>query len=273
MRVLFFLLLSCAMLPLQALDRTKIHRGLTREEAGRVLPSDYSYKVLSDATVRRSWSGGDGGNYSLDFDPRSGKLLAARIRYAKPVSMRDATRDMQKIGRTSASDWKKGVASKMRHIGFSKAQWLKLADSTFFFAQQNSSGKVTALHFFTSTPRSNRYALSEGETEARQTAMGASSGGGEQRIAALVQQEAQLRRQAQSSGSAIARVDTTSKPSAKSGLAAATTPSSAQKGAETAAAEGDSMDTNTLLAIAGGGLLLIIILAMAFSGGGKKKRR
>ncbi len=272
MKVAFLLLFLSTQLPLSALDYNKLHKGLTREQAVKVTPRDYRYMVLSDQTVRRIWSE-DGQEYALDFDPKNGKLLCARIRYAEPVDQKTATRDMQKIGRTHASNWKRGEAKKMRHIGFTRAHYIKLDDNTFFFAKQNRSGKVTALYFFTSTPKSDRYALKEGTSSVHQTALGSSDGSAANRIAQLQREEEQLR--AQADGGAIAATNTTPTPAKPSGTFRPTATSK-----DTAIADqlmnpeqqGRGINMTMLLALLGGGFVIALLFMFCFSGGSKRKR-
>ncbi len=277
MKVAFLLLFLSTQLPLAALDHSKIHKGLTREQSAKVIPRDYRYNVLSDQTLRRHWSE-EGHEYALDFDPKDGKLLCARIRYDEPVSLKVATRDMQKIGRTHASGWKRGEAKKMRHIGFTKARYIKLDDKTFFFASQNRSGKVTALYFFTSTPKSDRYALAEGSSSTHQTALGSSDSSAAKRIAYLQREEEQLR--AQAGGAAIAAVATPS-PSKAGSLspkaAGATSPATNADSELTdqlmnPEQQGGIINMGMLFAIVGGVLVIALLYKLCFSSAPKRRR-
>ncbi len=194
--ILFSLSLICGLAPLMAFDTARLHTDITRDESSTTFSSDFTYVVLEDATVRRVWDG-DGRRLSLDFQPSDGSLICGRIRYEKPISISEASRELNTIAQTTGRGWRKADKAKIEPLGFQKALFTmiedKSKDRTYFFAVQNGAGKVTSINFFTDVPKSNRYALAEGSTEERRTAMGSSSNSSAEQIAYLNAQEAKFK--------------------------------------------------------------------------------
>ncbi len=194
--ILLPLTLICGLSPLMAFDSAKLRTDITRDESSSTFSSDFGYVVLEDATVRRVWDG-DGRRLSLDFQPSDGSLICGRIRYDKPISISEASRELNNIAQTTGRGWRKTDKAKIEPLGFQKALFCsiedKSKDKTYFFAVQNKSGKVTSINFYTDVPKSNRYALAEGSTQPHRTAMGSSSNSSAEQIAYLNAQEAKFK--------------------------------------------------------------------------------
>lgn len=149
---LFVFLLGCMIS--SAIDLGRVNVKLTRSIADKIKTIPYEFVVLDDTTVRRSWSVGNR-QICVDFSPTSDKLILAEIKYANPVSIAVATKDANRIGLTSSSEWKKTKASSVANIGLGKALVMKLGNGSYLFIE-STGAKVSSLLLFASKPTTNR---------------------------------------------------------------------------------------------------------------------
>ncbi len=168
-------LVACLSQSILAFDYSDVSPSLARSQADFALSKDYKFTILEDNTVRRTWQT-DKGELSLDFDPRSDSLISVQLAYKNPVTLKEAGRDGRALSDTTDIKWRRAVASKVKHLGFSKALYSKLSNGSFIFVDYNSSEKITHLTIFSKSPKKGRRDLKQGDPGGHATALGVSEG-------------------------------------------------------------------------------------------------
>lgn len=165
---------------LSALEISDIPYPLTREQADKTLSKDYTYALLADGTVRRTWNSGNKTIF-IDFNTNTNEALLIAIIYNPPVAKKDAIDDAHTLAKGLYADnakWDspKDKASKeliSGTFGLSNAKRKKLSDRAMLFYEMNDKGnKATRVSLFASLPSNNRWELHEVRPGATKTAMG-----------------------------------------------------------------------------------------------------
>lgn len=170
------------------LELSQIRKTITRSEADKTLDGDYTYKVLEDGSVRRTWKLADGKTLLLDFDTANDRLICASLLYDAPVSTEIATTDAGILGRISDFKWGKLNDAKVEPFGFKHAYSCKLEGGGYIFREESEKGKNVRVTLYASTPSKNRKKLEEASLGPRKTAMGSSSGASN--VAGIIRDEA-----------------------------------------------------------------------------------
>ncbi len=173
------MLFSCLLSPLAAaLELSDLHLPMTRREADDSLSKDYSYRVLEDMTIRRSWSL-DNREVSVDFAPKQeDSALLIFIDYTKPVSPAVAAADAAQLIGEKGGKWTKLQASRAERLGMENPEGLKVSGGRFCFRSLNAGGRVTRLAYYASVPGEVRWELAVDDPQSGKTAMGARGGSG-----------------------------------------------------------------------------------------------
>ncbi len=159
-----------------ALELEDLRLPMTRSEADATLSKDYQYRVLQDVSIRRSWDDGNR-KVSIDFTPSNDKAVLITIDYKKPVTATVANRDAEAMAGGKLGKWRKGKTKKMEEIGLKKAQFVRTEQGGFIFRERAKKGKYSRLAYFASTPKDNRWELTEFDDRRRVTALGSTAGG------------------------------------------------------------------------------------------------
>lgn len=170
------------------LELSQIRKTITRTEADNTLDGDYTYKVLEDGSVRRTWKLADGKTLLLDFDTANDRLICASLLYDAPVPTEVATADAGILGRISDFKWGKLNDAKVEPFGFKHAYSCKLEGGGYIFREEAEKGKNVRVTLYASTPSKNRKKLEEASLGPRKTAMGSSSGASN--VAGIIRDEA-----------------------------------------------------------------------------------
>ena len=93
--------------PAMALKVSDINPRLTRAEADRTLSKDYTYTILEDMTVRRSWVLASNKRLSVDFNPQNDQLLMVMLEYGTGTDQQKAAADVRKITGAGKTKWKR----------------------------------------------------------------------------------------------------------------------------------------------------------------------
>ncbi len=181
MRFPFFTiaLAACMLLPAVALELSDLRLPLTRSEADKALSRDYSFRVLEDLTVRRSWELPNRA-VSVDFSPKEGdKALLIFITYNRPVTRAESAEDAAKLLGTEVEKWQQAKAKYALRLGMEAADGVKLAGDRYCFRELNEEGKVLRLAYYATTPsKVVRWELADDARESVRTAMGTRASAG-----------------------------------------------------------------------------------------------
>lgn len=176
-------LLGCAAwltAQLGALEVSDLTYPLNRNDADKTLSKDYTYAMLADGSIRRTWDSADK-TIIVDFDSTTNDAILMAVIYKKPVDKKVGIGDAHTLGRgklpeKSAWDDPKDKASKdiiANTFGLKNAKRKKLTDSAMIFYEQNDKGtKITRVSLFTALPRNNRWELPVITTTTPASAMG-----------------------------------------------------------------------------------------------------
>ncbi len=168
----------CFLLPASALELSDLRLPLTRDEADKELSKNYSYRVLEDMTVRRSWELAHC-TVSVDFSPKDGdKALLIFVDYTRPVSAEVAARDAGLLMGVEPGKWTPLVPKRAARLGMEAAEGLKLSGERYCFRELDESGRVVRLAYYDGVPKNVRWDLGDDTRESGKTAMGSRSGGG-----------------------------------------------------------------------------------------------
>ncbi len=172
------LLAGLMLLPAMALELSDLSLPLTREQADKALSRDYSFRVLEDMTVRRSWEL-RGRTVSVDFSPKEGdKALLIFVDYARPVTKDVAHEDATKMLGVSPGKWQAVDQKRALRLGMEAAEGFKLSGDRYFFRELDEQGKVLRLAYYAGTPKGVRWELADDARDGGKTAMGVRSAAG-----------------------------------------------------------------------------------------------
>ena len=161
-----------------ALELQDINLPLTRNDADNQLSKDYSFTVLEDASLRRSWNLKDK-TVHIDFDLRAGgKAICVIVEYKTPVSVADARKDISTLTGADSKKKLRKVNKELAELGLKGCIGIK-TDKGWGFAQPSSKSKKKCgrVLIFSKKPTKNRLALSPAREGGNYTAMGSSGGG------------------------------------------------------------------------------------------------
>lgn len=176
--------------PVSALQLSEINPNLTRTEADRSLSKDYTYKVLDDFTVRRSWVISDNRRVSLDFNPQNEKLLMIMVEYGSGVDQQKAAADVRRITGAGKTKWKRMDKKKAQKYDVPPNSHNAKSGSCFAFLEMSKSNKCKRALIYTSLPDSNRSRLGMADTgNSHETALGTRGGASIGKV--IAQQEAE----------------------------------------------------------------------------------
>ena len=171
---------------LTALELSDIPFPLTRSEADETLSKDYTYALLTDGTIRRTWTLPDKKVF-IDFDPNSDEALLIAVIYNKPVPKKQGIADAHTLGSdkmlpNASWDAPKDKASKdliSDTFGLTNAKRKKLQDKAMLFYESKSADKdsrITRVSLFSQLPHADRWTLAPVEPGEKKTAMGSNLG-------------------------------------------------------------------------------------------------
>ncbi len=197
-------LLASLQAPALELDQLKL--PMTRDEADASLGKDYSYRVLQDLTIRRTWKLKDR-TVTVDFSARDDKAVYIGIAYDKPVTKALASRDVATMLGGKPGEWRDIKKKMAATLGMKKADGMKLDDGSYIFRELKSRGKVSRIdHFAKGATRENRMELPDYDTKGAVTALGTRAGAGN--IDYILKDEAQRKATAAPAKPAKKPVDT-----------------------------------------------------------------
>lgn len=168
---------------LTALELSDIHLPLTRSEADQTLSKDYTYALLADGTVRRTWNYDDKQIF-IDFDTNTNAAILIAVVYSKPVTMKEGIADAHTLGAGKYSDTAKWDAPKDKAskdlisntFGLNNAKRKKLEDKSMLFYETNGkkdkAARIVRVSLFSNLPKTNRWVLDTINPGERKTAMG-----------------------------------------------------------------------------------------------------
>lgn len=160
-----------------AVQLSDLSPDITRTQADANLTKDYAYRVLSDLSVRRIWNLDENRKLTMDFDPRTDKLICIVVDYKKPVSSKEGTDDVLAIAHADKANWNKLTPDKAEKYGVRNAKAMKI-DKSYIFMESNSAGKCIRVSVFSSIPKESRVHMSDVSTvDIGKTAMGSNNSG------------------------------------------------------------------------------------------------
>ncbi len=171
-------LAACFALPTLALELNELSLPLTRSQADAAFSKDYSFRVLEDLTVRRSWKL-ENRKVSIDFSPKEeDKALLIFIDYTRPVSPELASEDAEQMMGASIAKWSPVNPQRAAKLGMAVAEGVKQEGGRFCFRELDAQGRVVRLAYYASVPKSVRWNLADDARESGRTAMGSRTVGG-----------------------------------------------------------------------------------------------
>lgn len=177
-----YISMACALSALSALavELDDVRGDLTRKQAD-ALAGPYTYQVMSDLSVRRTWEREElGYTLSMDFDARTDKLICATLVYGQPVSREKAVADAEQMAHVEGTKWNRLDDEKVGKYGFYHAYCAKLEGGAMLFRETVTGGKTERVTYYTATPKTDRRHLEEWSssvgTAMGSRAMGASGG-------------------------------------------------------------------------------------------------
>ncbi len=174
---LITLLLVLLAAPATALQLSEINPNLTRTQADQTLSKDYTYTVLDDFTVRRSWVISGNRRLSLDFNPQNEKLLMVMLEYGSGVDQQKAAADVRRITGAGKTKWKRMDKKKAQKYDVPVNSHNAKSGSCFAFMEMSKSNKCRKVMIYTSLPDSNRSRLGAANTSnSAETALGTRGG-------------------------------------------------------------------------------------------------
>ncbi len=174
---LITLLLIIAAAPSFALRVSDINPGLTRSQADNTLSKDYSYKVLDDFTVRRTWEISSNKRVSLDFNPQNDKLLMVMLEYGSGINQQQAAADVRSITGAGKTKWNRVDKKKAEKYDVEVNSLNAKSGSCYAFMEMTKSKKCKKVLIYTSLPDSNRSKLGVADTaSSKETALGTRTG-------------------------------------------------------------------------------------------------
>lgn len=176
--------------PAMALKVSDINPRLTRAEADRTLSKDYTYTILEDMTVRRSWVLASNKRLSVDFNPQNDQLLMVMLEYGTGTDQQKAAADVRKITGAGKTKWKRMDKKKAEKYDVAVNSHNAKSGSCYAFMEMNKAGnKCRRVTIYPTLPTSNRANLGEADTTSGgETALGNRAGGSVAKV--LSEQEA-----------------------------------------------------------------------------------
>ncbi len=240
---LITLLLMLCVSQAPALQLSEVTPQLTRSQADRTLSKDYTYKVLDDFTIRRTWVLSSNRRISLDFNPQNEKLLMIMLEYGTGIDQQKAAADVRRITGAGKTKWKRMDKKKAEKYDVPVNSHNAKSGSCYAFMEMSKSNKCRRVMIYTSLPSSNRSNLGTADTRSSgETALGTRAGASVGKV--LAEQEhlrkntplASSRKQTASQRPASAPVRSHS-PSAASDSAADSSPQSTAESSSLASHE------------------------------------
>lgn len=163
-----------------ALELSDIHMPMKRDEADATLSKDYSYAVMTDGSVRRSWRL-EGKELIIDFDTVSNDAIMVAIIYDKPVSKKKGIDDAHAIAAGKFDEkatWDNPKDREAKSLientyGLKNARRKKLDDKAMlFYEMDQKKSHITRVSLFARMPHTNRWALTTLTKNSGKTAMG-----------------------------------------------------------------------------------------------------
>ena len=176
-RLLSIMVLSMVSLS-YALEVKDITLPMTRNEADNKLSKDYSFTVLEDASLRRSWKLKDK-TVHMDFNLSKGNAICVIVEYKSPVSVDTARKDIAAMTGADSKLKLRKVNKDLAELGLKGCIGNKV-DKSWVFAQPSSKNKKKCgrVLVFAQKPTKNRLELSAAkEGGDNYTAMGSSGRG------------------------------------------------------------------------------------------------
>lgn len=229
-----------------ALQLDEITPTLTRTQADQTLSKDYSFTVLDDFTVRRTWVIPGNKRVSVDFNPQNEGLLMVMLEYGSGVEPQKAAADVRRITNGGKTKWKKMDKKKAEKYGVPVNSHNAKSGSCYAFMEMSKANKCKKVMIYPTLPDSNRSLLGEADTTSGgETALGNRAGASIGKV--IAEQEARrlntpLASEAPSSDGAkpVRRVTVVRKPAEKvsdSTATASTRTTSRKSSREVASAE------------------------------------
>lgn len=212
--------------PAYALELSDIKYPLSRDEADRTLSKDYSYAMLEDGTIRRTWHLDDKRVF-IDFNTSTNMAVMIAVIYNKPVAKNEAIEDAHTLAKGHCSEtasWNtprdKAAQTQLSNAyGLTNARRKQLSDKkgVLFYELADKSSKVSRVSLFALTPTGNRWVLKEVHPGDKGTAMGSHWGVGY--VEDIYRNEALRQAKSQASGSAGSSAASADVPDAPAGHA------------------------------------------------------
>lgn len=167
---------------LSALEVSDLTYPITRAQADTTLDKDYTYSMMADGSIRRTWSS-DTKTIFIDFDTNTNEAVLIAIIYKKPVDKKEGIADAHTLAKGLYSENAKWDAPKDKTsrelisdvFGLRNAKRKKLTDKAMLFFETNDKGtKVERVSLFANLPKTNRWKLDVVTPGSKQTAMGTS---------------------------------------------------------------------------------------------------
>lgn len=174
---LITLILMLATAPAMALQLDEIKPTLTRTQADQTLSKDYSFSVLEDFTVRRTWVIAGNKRVSVDFNPQNEKLLMVMLEYGSGVDPQKAAADVRCITNGGKTKWKKMDKKKAEKYNVPANSHNAKSGSCYAFMEMSKANKCTKVTIYPTLPDSNRSQLDKADTtHGGETALGNRAG-------------------------------------------------------------------------------------------------
>lgn len=168
-----------------ALELSDIHLPMTRDEADASLSKDYSYSVMTDGSVRRTWEQDDK-SVVIDFDTVSNETIMVAIIYKRPVAKKKGIEDAHTIAAGKFDEkatWDAPKDKEAKELiantyGLKNARRKKLDDKAMLFYEMNDQkSRIVRVSLFARMPQTNRWALTTLTKNSHKTALGNQMGG------------------------------------------------------------------------------------------------
>lgn len=174
---LITLIQMVVMAPAMALQLDEITPTLTRTQADQTLSKDYSFTVLDDFTVRRTWVIPGNKRVSVDFNPQNEELLMVMLEYGSGVEPQKAAADVRRITNGGKTKWKKMDKKKAEKYGVPVNSHNAKSGSCYAFMEMSKANKCKKVMIYPTLPDSNRSLLGEVDTTSGgETALGNRAG-------------------------------------------------------------------------------------------------
>ncbi len=159
-------------LPVMALELSDLSLPMTRSAADKALSKDYSYRVLEDMTVRRTWELRNR-TVSVDFSPKDDDTaIVIFVDYTRPVENTEADEDVTKLLGRAPGSWLALKPERADKLGMERAEGFKLSSGRYVFRECDRKGRVARLAYYASAPKAARWDLSDDARSDGKTAMG-----------------------------------------------------------------------------------------------------